>query len=499
MMLISKRYRYAVLLATFSTAFVWGLRADAQEPESVQKVVELNKRALAAYANLDVEEASKLLKQALEMCGTQKLDKHPVAARTHVHLGVIYVVGLKQRDQGMEEFKRALRIDPMIRVTKAMINPEVQSAFAEASMDLSQGGEGEASAPGAAQPQPPAAQPVEPAPPAKPAPAAESPIVHTPVTASAPGQPITIKAQLPASLAAERVALDYRPEGASEFVTREMDPAENSDWYQTQIPAEATGGASVAYYIFAQNGEGQLLAENGSAAEPHVINLSGEGAGGGTEGAGAEGEGAEEGGEEGGGVSLWFVLAGGGGFGYHSGTPEANQTDDTGKALKSSGIAMSRLLQIAPEVGLFVSESLVLSLQGRIQIVSGASDVKGSLVMNNTGACKGGTCHPAGYALAALAKATWFVGEPRRVTPFLSLAAGAGQIREVVGVGKLSGCPSSGCKDTVVGGPVLFGPGAGITIELSDSFSLLAAANVLVGVPKVMFNLDVNLGVVYVR
>jgi hypothetical protein len=50
-----------------------------------------------------------------------------------------------------------------------------------------------------------------------------------------------------------------------------------------------------------------------------------------------------------------------------------------------------------------------------------------------------------------------------------------------------------------VGGPVLFGPGAGITIELSDSFSLLAAANVLVGVPKVMFNLDVNLGVVYVR
>lgn len=497
MMLISKRYRYAVLLATFSTAFVWGLRADAQEPESVQKVVELNKRALAAYANLDVEEASRLLKQALEVCGTQQLDKHPVAARTHVHLGVIYVVGLKQRDQGMEEFKKALRIDPTIRVTKAMINPEVQSAFAEASMDLSQGGEGEASAPGAAQP--PAAQPVEPAPPAPRAAVAESAIVHTPVTEGAPGQPITIKAQVPASLAAERVALDYRPEGASEFVTREMDPAENSDWYQTQIPAEATGGKSVTYYIFAQNGEGKLLAENGSAAEPHVIDLSGEGTGGGTEGAGAEGEGAEEGGAEGGGLSLWFVLAGGSGLGYHSGTPEANQTDDTGKALKSSGIAMSRLLQIAPEVGLFVSDSLVLSLQGRIQIVSGASDVKGSQVMNNTGACKGGTCHPARYALAALAKATWFVGEPRRVTPFLSLAAGAGQIREVVGVGKLSGCPASGCKDTVVGGPVLFGPGAGISIELSNSFSILASASALVGVPKVMFNLDVNLGVVYVR
>jgi hypothetical protein len=497
MMLISKRYRHAVLLATFSTAFVWGLRAYAQEPEAVQRVVELNKRALAAYANLDVEEAAKLLKQALEVCGTQQLDKHPVAARTHVHLGVIYVVGLKQRDQGMEEFKKALRIDPMIRVTKAMINPEVQSAFAEASMDLSQGAEGEASAPGAAQPEAPPAQPAPPVQPAPPAAAAESAIVHTPVTASAPGQPITIRAQVPASLGAERVALDYRPEGASEFVTREMDPAENSDWYQTQIPAEAAGGASVAYYVFAQNGAGQSLAENGSAAEPHVINLSGEGAGGGAEGAGAEGEG----GEEGGGLSLWFVLAGGSGFGYHSGTPEANHTNDRGESLKSNGVSMSRLLQIAPEVGLFVSDSLVLSLQGRIQIVSGASQVKGSDVVGNTGACKGGICHPAAYALAALAKATWFVGEPRRVTPFLSLAAGAGQIRHVVDLPKqnLSGCPASGCKDTVVGGPVLFGPGAGISIELNGSFSILAGASALVGVPKVMFNLDVNLGVVYVR
>ena len=96
---------------------------------------------------------------------------------------------------------------------------------------------------------------------------------------------------------------------------------------------------------------------------------------------------------------------------------------------------------------------------------------------------------------------TWFVGEPRRVTPFLSLAAGAGQIRHVVNLPKqgLTGCPPNGCKDTVVGGPVLFGPGAGITIELSDSFLVAVSANALVGVPKVMANLDVNLGVVYVR
>jgi len=101
--------------------------------------------------------------------------------------------------------------------------------------------------------------------------------------------------------------------------------------------------------------------------------------------------------------------------------------------------------------------------------------------------------------VAALAKLTWFVGDPGRVTPFLSLAAGAGQIRQVVNVGQLAGCPAGGCKDTVVGGPVLIGPGAGITVELSDHLMLVAGANVLVGVPKVMANLDVNLGLAFVR
>jgi len=102
MILISKGNRHVVLLTVFQRGGHLGTRADAEEAESVQTVVELNKKALAAYANLDVEEATKLLKQALEICGTAHLDDHLVAARTHVHIGVVYVAGLKQRDQGME-------------------------------------------------------------------------------------------------------------------------------------------------------------------------------------------------------------------------------------------------------------------------------------------------------------------------------------------------------------------------------------------------------------
>ena len=162
---------------------------------------------------------------------------------------------------------------------------------------------------------------------------------------------------------------------------------------------------------------------------------------------------------------------------------------------------MSQLLQICPEVGYFHNDSLLFSLQGRFQLVTGASQVKFSDTDKNKDACKGGTCQPSHFALAGLAKVTWFVGQLGRFTPFLSLAAGAGQIRQVVDLKRynLSGCPAGGCKDTVVGGPVLFGPGAGITFDLSEHLSLVASINVLVGVPKVMANLDANLGVAYLR
>jgi hypothetical protein len=490
MTLTSNKYRLAVALTIFGAAFALGNRAKAQDSDAVQKVVELNKKALASFAELNMDEAVNLLKQALELCRTAQLENHPAAARTHVHLGAVYVAGLKKRDQGIEEFKQALRIDPNIKITKSLINPEVQSAFAEASMDVSEGAEGVSSAPPAA----PAA-PVEPTPaqPAEPA-AAEGTIVHTPIAQSPAGQPVYVRAQVPASVGAERIVLAYRPDGATNFAIREMDPVDNSDWYQGQIPPEATSGASVAYYIVAQNGQGQVLEQNGTAAQPHVVSLGGEGA------STASGEGTgeptpevgDQGGEAGAGPSLWIALAAGSGFGYHSGTPEANHTDDAGRSLKNSGVGWARLLQIAPEVGFFVTDSLVLSLQGRFQIVTGASQVK-------LAACKGGTCEPSHYAMAGLAKATWFVGEPGTVSPFLSLAAGAGQIRHVVSVGNLAGCPPSGCKDTVVGGPVLVGPGAGITVDLSEHFTFVAGANVLVGVPKFMANLDVNLGLAYLR
>jgi hypothetical protein len=329
-------------------------------------------------------------------------------------------------------------------------------------------------------------------------PVATGSLVHAPVREGIAGQAITVKVQAPATLAAARVVVAYRAEGTKEYTLHELDVL-NNDWYQGQIPAEATNGSMVTYYIVAFNDQGQSVAQDGSQAEPHVIAL---GEGGIINGATGPSEGGDSGGGEeaaSGGGSIWLSLSVGTGFGYHSGQPEANRTDDGGKKLTSSGVSMARLLHISPEFGYFVTDSMLLSLQGRFQLVSGATSVKGGEVSKNPSACKGGTCKPSSFAVAALLKATWFLGEPGTVTPFFSLAAGAGQIRHVVSVGKLSGCPASGCKDTVVGGPLLLGAGGGVAIELSESLSLVVSANALVGVPKFLANLDVNLGLAYLH
>ena len=333
--------------------------------------------------------------------------------------------------------------------------------------------------------------------PSEPAVPGEKILVHTPVTEGIAGMPIPLKAQVPATLGAARVVVLFRAEGAKEYSTLEMDPVENSDLYQCQIPAEATSGSMVTYTLVVYGDRGQVLAQAGSLSEPYVIAL---GEGGPLDESGGISEAVPEAGgdsEEEGGTGLWLSLGVRRVFGYHSGQPEANRTDDSGQKLTSSGVAMSQLLHITPELGFFATDSLLLSLQGRLQMVSGASTVKGSLVQKNPDACGGGTCHPASFAVAVLAKATWFLGDPRTVMPFFSLAAGGGQIRQVVGVGKLSGCPSGGCKDTVVGGPVLLGVGGGVSIELSGSFSAVVGANAVMGLPKIMANLDLNLSLAY--
>src|SRR5262245_51492008 len=81
------------MLATSATAVA------QEDPAAIEKVTKLNKKAVDEYQNLNFEESRKLLRTALDACVQAGLDKHPVTARTYIHLGIVTFNGFKQRDE----------------------------------------------------------------------------------------------------------------------------------------------------------------------------------------------------------------------------------------------------------------------------------------------------------------------------------------------------------------------------------------------------------------
>jgi hypothetical protein len=126
----------AVLLVSLASLLTLALPATAtagmSEAQAVEKVTQLNRKALDAYAKQDWETARALLKEALELCASAGLDKHVIRARTHIHFGAVAITGFHQREVGLKQFRKALEVQPDIKLTKTIATPELQDAFEEA-------------------------------------------------------------------------------------------------------------------------------------------------------------------------------------------------------------------------------------------------------------------------------------------------------------------------------------------------------------------------------
>jgi hypothetical protein len=126
---------FSMLLGVVGLVAVAGVASAAPppgDPAAVAKVTNLNKKALDALGKQDYDTAKDLLKQALEVCASAGLDQHPITARTHIHFGVVAIVGFKQHEVGIKQFRKAIEIEPDIKLTKSLVTPELQDAFEEA-------------------------------------------------------------------------------------------------------------------------------------------------------------------------------------------------------------------------------------------------------------------------------------------------------------------------------------------------------------------------------
>jgi hypothetical protein len=447
-------------LALFASA--GAARAQSEDPAAIDKVVKLNKRAVDEYENLNFEEARKILKDALAACTQGGLDNHPVAARTHVHLGVVLLAGFKMKDQATKEFKRAVEIQADIKLEKTLANPEIQDVFDQAT--AGQGGEGGGA--GAA------------------APAADA-ITHEPVNKAEQGKPIPITASIDSSVGAKKMVLQFSADGSEDFGAREMHEESPGNW-TGEIPASATEGAKVRYYLEASGAGDQVVATKGSAAAPLVVKLRGPG------GAAlvtkklpvptpVESEST--------GPSWYLSIGFGSGVGWTTGNGEVNGLDK----ISPPGFALAKLVHIAPEIGYYLSPQLLVSAQGRFQIITGPTPFYSATQ------CTGGECAPASYAIAGLGRLRWLFGEQGdSLHPFVGGVLGLGTIRHVTSFASETGCGLNHnltCVDTIKSGPVFAGATGGVLYNLTPMFALSLETNVLAGFTKFTLNFDLNAGV----
>jgi hypothetical protein len=362
-------------LGTLAAAIISITAAPATAADETSRVARLNKQALDAFDNLNFDQAKTFLEEALAEGNAAGVATDPLLARTHLNLGMLLIAGFQRREQAIEEFKAALKIQPDIAPPPGLFNPEVQGAFDEVKANLEQ----------------------EP-PPVKPAP---KPVKQVRAVSPTPKTPIDAE-------------------------TRET---ENDGDEEAEAPARSRP----SFFLSLGLGSGFGVAKSHLDANIDA---------------------------------------------YRGGVPDHSW---------SGGFAPSRLGHVAVAVGYFVSTELMLSVEGRIQYVSGTTPT------GTTEHCKP-SCTPPGTALAAIVKANWFFGSgPLR--PFVSAGAGGGNIRQVVKPLGLTDCGNGmqQCVDTVTGGPLLLAAGGGVAYEMG-SLVLLGTLTANVGVPNFMLNFDALVG-----
>jgi hypothetical protein len=461
--------RLAALLAGLTLLTVAELaRAQDGNPAAVDKITKLNKKAVDEFENLNFDPARKILKDALDACSRSGLEGSQIAARTHVHMGVVLFAGFKQKDEALAEFKKALEIAPEIKLDKLLATPEIQEVFDQA-VEAQKGGKGDKSGGEAA--------------------ASADAITHEPITRATQGKPIQINVTLDSSVKAKKVMLSFSADGSEDFGEREMKEASPGNW-MGEIPASATAGAKVSYYIEVDGDDDQVVASKGSAVSPLVVSLRGPGGAALGPGKGQKKVVPLPKKEESEGPSWYVALGIGSGFGWTTGTGEVYSQD----VVKPGGFAAAKLGQLTPEVGYFLSPDLILSLQLRFQKVSGAT----SFYANDATTCGTSTiCAPPSLAISGFARAH-FLFHFDDLHPFLSAALGGGSIRHVTSFPSMPKCGSdmkTTCVDTVDSGPIFIGGGGGLLYNLSDTFALMAESNLLLGFTNFTFNVDINVGV----
>lgn len=435
----------AALVAFWALLVSMGI-AHAGPKQDIQSKI---KEAMENYDLMDYDTARKLLTQALSIAKKSKLEKDPIVARAHLDMGILSFVN-QDTDAAKLSFLSAVQIDPKIQIDAAYKSAEMAKLLDQARSEASGGGGG-----GGDEPVDMTGGGTDCA--------SVTGVEHKIIDSAKAGVAVPIEAIVGADVTAQKVAVMYRPEGATEFVEVKL-KKEGECKYTGSIPKSAMKGSLIHYFVGAFNENGKQIAGKGSSGSPNIIELSSGGAGGGGGGDNEDPIG-ETGGGGGGSVSTGVTVtqkrakiligfAGGAGSGYVTGQTEGMNT------VKNCCLG-GPVVVLQPELGYFISPQLSLGIAGRIGIPVGAN-VEGHA-----------TAAPAGlvrvrYALSRTGDGLRLMGQ-----------LGVGVLRNTI---KLDNSMPGMDTDIVAQGPFLLGAGVGFAKKLSGSVSFVAELSAMLGI-----------------
>jgi len=511
-------------------------RALAQDQAAIDKMVQLNKKALEDYDTLEWDSAKRRLLDALMAGKKAGLDNHPVMARTYIHLGAVYLTGFKDRGKAMQSFGHALEIDPTIQLSKGIETADVTAAFADAQRKAGGGGGGDSAsdegtpAPSKRRRRGPVME--DDAPPPEHArhkassddeddeddgepdlPARISALDCPTPDEAIIDKPLVLRCAVAPKLPVASVFLLYRAPGKEDYTEVPMTKTPKG-WLQAKVPKKAIDGKSFQFYFEGRNADGKPVVANGGADSPNIILVVEEASKHEVTSAdtGDTDENPLEDDRSGGprlhlghidkaregldthfGNRKWWIGIGlGTGYGYAKGNgfEAVNKSPETMPACNSNGtpqglhcfqsefqpgLAWAGLGHLAPEVGYQIDPDMAISLEGRLQWT-------GQPAKYADFAAKG--------AIGVLAKLTFFTKQAQ-LRFFGSVLAGGGDFRLVVY--PLAGQQNnSDFKDTVMGGYGLAGVGGGVYYEASKPVSLVAEMHAIAGLPTFSAVVDLN-------
>ena len=234
------------------------------EAQALQQVLDLNRQAMDAYTNLEIEQARSLLDQALQVAQRSRLRGAPLV-RTYVNLGIVMVGGFQDMTAGIDYFSKALQIDPNAQLDITLSTPEVRQAFLLAKARVQGSGGGSA--------------PPPPPPPPPPGGGDEGPattggggpgnIPHEPVAEQLQQTAVPVFVEVPAEAPVARMYVYYRGHGMRDFKRLEM--KRMTGGFGVEIPCGDVYPPKMEYYIVAFGSDGSPLGFAGTKDAPLVV------------------------------------------------------------------------------------------------------------------------------------------------------------------------------------------------------------------------------------